>query len=217
MGHHDQATETKGTSRIEAFSDGVFAIAITLLVLDLIQMLHALPAQGGLEGLFHHWQPYFAFTVGFVTILVCWINHHVALEYMEKVDTGFLWVNGTLLFLVTITPFTTAILAEYLGEEPRAAMAIYAINYVLISISADAICSYAYARHLVREGSRDFYRHYKKIYRYAIFYNLLALLCCSFSILIPQVMFAVLFLVFSSPKSVARWIQHRSKTGRRMK
>ena len=217
MGRYEETTENKGTSRIEAFSDGVFAIAITLLVLDLIQILHAIPAAGGVKGVFQHWQPYFAFIAGFVTILVCWINHHVAVEYMERVDTGFLWVNGSLLFLITVTPFTTAILAEYLEKEPQAALAIYAINYILISISAYAICSYALGRHLVREGVGEFYVHLKRIYFYAIFFNLLALLFCSFSILLPQVMFAALFLVFSSPKYIAGRLHQRAKAGLKKK
>src|SRR5438477_2264930 len=99
---------SKETSRLEAFSDGVFAIAITLLVLELIETLHTQTNNGLVQLCLEHWQSFLAFTIGFVTIFVCWINHHVALEYVKKVDTNFFWINGFLLFVVTLTPFPTA-------------------------------------------------------------------------------------------------------------
>ncbi len=77
----------KETHRLELFSDGVFAIAITLLVLELIQKLH--PENGTeLIGYYvHHWQPFLAFLIGFLTILVCWINHHHVFTYIHKMDS----------------------------------------------------------------------------------------------------------------------------------
>jgi uncharacterized membrane protein len=143
MEEHKAASTTKESSRIEAFSDGVFAIAITLLVLEIITTLHPDSEDGLIKNLLHHWQSFLAFTIGFITILICWINHHIALEYVKKVDTAFMWVNGFLLFLVTITPFSTAILAGYLDKEGETALAIFGFNYILISIAADGICTYA--------------------------------------------------------------------------
>src|SRR6478735_8331573 len=102
---------TTETSRIKSFSDGIFGFAITLLVLELIGILHPESDNGLLPSFLHHWQSFLAFTIGFITILVCWINHHVALEYLTKIDTKFMWINGFLLFIVTLTPFPTAILA----------------------------------------------------------------------------------------------------------
>ena len=80
-------SKAKEASRVELFSDGVFAIAITLLVLDLVQILHAPSEYRLLQRCLHHWQAFLAFTIGFITILVCWINHHAAFEYIMKVDT----------------------------------------------------------------------------------------------------------------------------------
>src|SRR4051812_41489187 len=113
------------TYRVEAFSDAVFAIAITLLVLELIQFLHLQNSEHLLTTLAHHWQPFLAFIIGFTTILICWINHHYVFDYINKVDTGFMWVNGFLLFMITLTPFPTAILAEFLDKEGKIALAAF--------------------------------------------------------------------------------------------
>src|SRR4249920_852199 len=94
----------KESARVELFSDGVFAIAITLLVLELIQILHPKTETDLLTTCLHHWHSFVAFFIGFITILICWINHHVVFEFIQKVDTRFLWVNGFLLFIVTLTP-----------------------------------------------------------------------------------------------------------------
>ena len=204
MEHHSNRNITKGTTRIDAFSDGVFGIAITLLVLELIATLHVQNNSEGLLKIFlNHWQYFLAFFIGFVTILVCWINHHVAFEFITKVDTGLMWINGFLLFVVTLTPFPTAILAEYLEKESKTALAIFGFNYFLISIAADWICTYAYNHHFIEEGHREYYVVYKKFYRYAIFYNLVAFSLSFFFIVIPIIMYIVLFAFFAFPKFFA--------------
>ena len=214
--HKKNQTRTKETSRVEAFSDGVFAIAITLLVLELIQTLHVQPGEGLIHKFWEHWESFFAFTIGFITLLVCWINHHVAFEYIVKVDTSFMWINGFLLFVVTLTPFPTAVLAEYLGKESRVALAIFGFNYILISIAADAICTYAYNRQLVDENHREFYHTYKLIYRYAIFFNIVAFLLCFVSIIIPIILYILMFILFAAPKKFSSHF-HKKKTARKIK
>ena len=203
MYHKKNDTGTKETIRIEAFSDGVFAIAITLLVLELIQTLHPQPDVGLLQACLDHWQSFLAFSIGFITILICWINHHVAFEYIRKVDTNLMWINGFLLFVVTITPFPTAILAEYLEKESGTALAMFGFNYFLISIAADCICTYAYNHHYIEEESRAYYYSYKRLYRYAIFYTLIAFFLCFVSIVIPLILYTLLFAVFAAPKEFA--------------
>ena len=200
MEHKKNHNETKEKSRIDAFSDGVFGIAITLLVLELIQTLHSLPDNGLLKIFVHHWQSFLAFTIGFITILVCWINHHAAFEYINKVDTKLMWINGFLLFVVTLTPFPTAILAGYLEKEGQTALAIFGFNYILISIAADGICTYAYNHDLIEEEHREYYYSYKLIYRYAIFFTLIAFLLCFVSVVIPLILYTLLFVFFAAPK-----------------
>jgi len=195
--------ERKESARVELFSDGVFAIAITLLVLELIQILHPKTETDLITTCLNHWHSFVAFFIGFITILICWINHHVALEFIHKVDTKFLWVNGFLLFVVTLTPFPTAILAEYLSRESTIALAIFGFNYILISIAAYGICFYAYKHNLISEGDRSFFYSYSLIYRYAIYYNIVAFFICFISTWIAIFLYVILFSLFATPKELA--------------
>jgi uncharacterized membrane protein len=202
-----QEATSKETTRLEAFSDGVFAIAITLLVLELITTLHGDAGEGVLHSMVSHWQSFFAFTIGFITILVCWVNHHVAFEYIKRVDNRLFWINGFLLFVVTLTPFPTAVLAEYLGKESNKDLVIFGINYLLISIAATMICSYAYKHRMIEEVHRDFYRSYRMIYSYAILYILITLLLSFVSIIIPVILYIFLFIAFADPKNCTNRIR----------
>jgi uncharacterized membrane protein len=204
----------KGATRIETFSDGVFAIAITLLVLDLISVLHSDNSIGLVQTCLDHWQSFLAFAIGFVTILVCWINHHVAFESIKNVDTNLMWINGLLLFVVTLTPFPTAVLAEYLLKESTTAFAVFGFNYILISIAAYSICAYAYHHQLIKEEDRDHYYGYKLIYGYAILYNIVAFVLCFFSFVLPIILYTALFIVFAAPKQFAQKVNRRRLSGK---
>lgn len=196
------SSQKKESSKVELFSDGVFAIAITLLVLELIRILNPESKTNLLTTCLNHWQSFLAFLIGFTTILICWINHHVAFELIFKVDTKFLWVNGFLLFVVTLTPFSTAILAEYLQREGTAAAAVFGFNYILISIAAYGICSYAYKHHLILEENRTYFYSYTLIYRYGIYYTVLAFCICFISPWISVCLYIVLFTLFATPKEL---------------
>jgi uncharacterized membrane protein len=200
---------TKGATRIETFSDGVFAIAITLLVLELIGVLHSENNSGLVQTCLDHWQSFLAFAIGFITILICWINHHVAFEFITNVDTNLMWINGLLLFVVTLTPFPTAVLAQYLTKESATAFAFFGFNYILISISAYSICAYAYNHRLIKEEDRDYYYGYKLMYRYAIAYNIVAFVLCFFSFVLPVILYTVLFVAFAAPKQFASRLSKR--------
>src|SRR4249919_2725499 len=143
------------TARLEAFSDGVFAIAITLLVLDLIQILHPQNGESMLRSYLHHWEPFLAFLIGFLTILVCWINHHHVFTYIKRIDSNLPWVNGFVLLMITFTPFPTAVLAEYLRQEGNHAIAIFGFNYFMISVASYFICVYPYNRLLIDHNDRE--------------------------------------------------------------
>lgn len=207
----------KETVRIEAFSDGVFAIAITLLVLVLLESLHSGENTDLFSSFRYHWQSFLAFLIGFITILVCWINHHAAFEHIVKTDTNLMWINGFLLFLVTLTPLPTAILAEYLQKESTTAVAIYGFNYIMISVAAYGICDYACKHQLIQKEQGHYYYFYKSLYRYAILYTVIAFALCFVSIVIPIIMYVVLFAVFAAPKKFAILLSNRSKNVRKIK
>jgi uncharacterized membrane protein len=130
----------KETGRLEAFSDGVFAIAITLLVLEL-KVPHAV-AGGEISAstlgasLLREWPSYLALVTSFFTILIIWVHHHILFKLVRKVDAKLLFANGFLLLLVSIVPFPTAVVAEYLATPAApAACEFYADVFVLISIA----------------------------------------------------------------------------------
>src|SRR5258707_7291898 len=106
----------KETARVEAFSDGVFAIAITLLVLDL-KVPRDVPADHLAAELLRSWPSYGAFLVSFATIGIMWLNHHRLFTLIHRVDHALLVLNGLLLLTVTVVPFPTSLLAAYLGRD----------------------------------------------------------------------------------------------------
>src|SRR5213594_1541605 len=118
---------------MEAFSDGVFAFAITLLVLNLRD-----PATSSLSlfnGLKQAWPSFFALVTSFVTILIMWMNHHNMFNYIRRIDRRLMFFNGLLLLLVVLTPFTTGLIADHmLSEYAGTAAAIYAGTFLILSI-----------------------------------------------------------------------------------
>ena len=151
--------EEKETGRIEAFSDGVFAIAVTLLVLEL--KVPSLPGGGAgnaLAGaLLRQWPSYLAFVTSFFTILIMWANHHAIFNLVRRSDAEFLFANGFLLLLVTVVPFPTALLAQYL-DKPGApvAAAVYAGTFVLAGLAYNVLWRSAIRdRRLLKSGVRD--------------------------------------------------------------
>jgi uncharacterized membrane protein len=132
------ATRGKETGRLEAFSDGVFAIAITLLALELkVPHFEAggnMPAHL-IAGLAAEWPSYFAFLTSFFTVLIMWVHHHAIFRLVRGADATLLFANGFFLMLVTVVPFPTAVVAEYLRTPAAgAACTFYAGFFVLISI-----------------------------------------------------------------------------------
>ena len=205
MQSNKQETENnlKETSRVETFSDGVFAIAITLLVLELIQMLHPQSGQATLRSYLDHWEPFLAFLIGFFTILVCWINHHHLFIYVKRVDSKLMWVNGFLLLIVTVTPFPTAILATYLQKESSLALAIFGFTYFLMSVAYYCVSSYVYRNRLIAEDSRNFFKGVQLTYGYCIVYTFVAFFICFISIPVAIVLYVLMFSVFAFPKEFA--------------
>lgn len=137
------------TNRTEAFSDGVLAIAVTLLILD----LHV-PASKTLEGplsaaLADEWPAYAAYVTSFLIIGIIWVNHHGVFELISKVDRVTLFLNLLLLMTVVAIPFTTALLSEYLREADRdARTAALVYSFVMLAMSLSFAALYAYvARH----------------------------------------------------------------------
>ncbi len=153
------AADEKETGRLEAFSDAVFAVAVTLLVLDLVKVPEApagrpFSAADLAAALAARWPAYVAFLISFATILIMWLNHHSMLRLVQRNDAVLMFANGFLLLLVTLVPFPTALLGDYLLEPaaPTAA-AVYTGLFVLIAAAYILLWwAAAYRRPLLRPG-----------------------------------------------------------------
>jgi uncharacterized membrane protein len=146
-----------GTTRFEAFSDGVFAIAATLLVLEFAVEGpgHNAPSLG--SQLLHLWPSYLAYVTSFVTIGIIWMNHHHAVSLMGRTDRTFLFLNILLLLTIAFLPFPTKLVAQFLGHDGEKAAALtYTATFVLMSVLYNAWWRYASrGRRLIAEGVPD--------------------------------------------------------------
>jgi TMEM175 potassium channel family protein len=131
----------RDTARIEAFSDGVFAIAVTLLVLN----LKVPAASGDLAGkLLDGWRDYVAYVISFAFILIMWVNHHNMFRIIRGTDHLFLLLNGLLLLFVTLVPFTTGLLPHYAHpRDETTAAVVYSGNYFVLAIAFNVLWWYA--------------------------------------------------------------------------
>jgi uncharacterized membrane protein len=148
----EEAEEEKETGRIEAFSDGVFAIATTLLVLEIKVPLD--PATGQslstaqklLEALGTQWPHYLAYLMGFSTIVIMWINHHNLFRLIRRSTHGLLLWNSLLLLVISLVPFPTALVAAYLSpldaDTAKLALVIYSGWGIVIALCYNALWWY---------------------------------------------------------------------------
>src|SRR6266576_1151284 len=127
---------TSGSSRVEAFSDGVFAIAITLLILD-IKVPKVAPDQHLWAALGQQWPSYAAYVVRFLVIGIIWLNHHTLFGNVARVDRGLIVINLLLLLVVAAIPWPTALMAEYLRDDTAShdAAVVYSSVMVLVAIA----------------------------------------------------------------------------------
>jgi uncharacterized membrane protein len=140
--------EDRETNRIEAFSDGVFAIAITVLVLEIKIPDPGSVAKRGLAlSLLDIWPAYLAFIISFVTILVIWSHHHWIFTAIRSADLTLVYWNGLLLLFVTFVPFPTGLLAEYLlHPEAKVAASLYTGTFLAISLGFHGLWLHASKR-----------------------------------------------------------------------
>lgn len=124
------------SSRIESFSDNVFGIALTLLVLAIKvpTIPEGNPPGYLLEQLRSEWPSYITYVISFITILLMWINHHVMFERVQKPDHALMILNGLMLLPVTLVPFPTSLLAVFISHpQARYAAGLFAGSYVMIA------------------------------------------------------------------------------------
>lgn len=153
----------KETVRIENFSDAVFAIAITLLVLDL-RVPDPNAVKNGTDLLVYlkgEWTSFLAFTLSFFSIFIMWVNHHKIFKQIYSRNTAIMFANGLILFLVSAVSYPTALLARFFnGEASNIAVALYTGIFVLINISYNLLWFIASKnKKLLRPGITDLAIH----------------------------------------------------------
>jgi uncharacterized membrane protein len=148
----DEHLHPNETARIEAFSDGVFAIAITLLIIE-IGVPHVTGEESLSEALGDLWPSYGAYVLSFVMIGIYWANHHSLFRLFVRTDHFFLMLNVFFLMAIAFLPFPTAVLGEYLDNAAQrdAAVRLYALGLLLPAFGWLMVWLYAIARDLVDE------------------------------------------------------------------
>lgn len=140
---------------MEAFSDGVFAIAITLLVLEV-----GVPSGSEddlLGAVVDEWPSYLAYLVSFSTIGAVWLEHTVITEFLDRATSALIRLNLLLLMMVAFLPFPTRLLSEYVGAQDaaRVAVTIYGLNLFVVSAVVSTLWRFAVRESLVRPDAKD--------------------------------------------------------------
>ncbi|HEX4420055.1 MAG TPA: TMEM175 family protein [Kofleriaceae bacterium] len=179
-------------ARVEAFSDGVLAVIITIMVLDL-----KAPRSNEPAALVELWPSFAIYLVSFFLTTIYWINHHALLAQARRVTTGLLWANSAVLFSVSLIPFATAYVAQ--ARVAPFPTAIYAGLQCVCGIAFNALFSTIF-----RQGDGEEFRLRLKIRRRR---NLVALtvyaasaLVALYSPLVATLIFTALSLVYVAPK-----------------
>lgn len=198
--------------RFKALADGVFSIALTLLIIDVVAAAKDIaPGVPLAEHLRHHWEVGAAYLVGFLTIFVCWVNQHVVLDDVEHTDSRLLWTGGLQLGLVSAVPLPTALLADYpTGADSHTAFAMYGVTFLLMATSF-----WALSRAVTSSGlSRNALSHLRllklqRAYGVAVAWNVLCLLALRVNLQLAVPMWVVMFGVFAFPVRFAELV-HRA-------
>ncbi len=194
----------KETGRLEAFSDGVFAIAITLLVLD-VKAPHlgengAQPTPAALAAaLLRQWPGYLALVTSFFTVLIMWVHHHIIFKLVRHADATLLFANGFLLLLAAAAAFPTAVVSEYL-TTPAATTAceLYALYFVGISVAFYLVMLAAFRENtLDPKASAERVRRFRRDYKFGPPLYALAAVAAPFSPMLAMGIFTALWIFWA--------------------
>ena len=139
------AGNSRSTDRLEAFSDGVIAIAITLLILEVrVPTETAVEEAGGLgQALLKLWPSYLGYLLSFVIIGIMWANHHEIFRHIARTDHYLVLINLLFLFCIGFVPFPTALMADNLGHDgERTAVIVYAGWFLLTALAYNLLWWY---------------------------------------------------------------------------
>jgi uncharacterized membrane protein len=186
------------TARLETFADGVFAIAATLLILDVRPEGEPLGV-----ALLHAWPAYAAYGVSFLTIGIMWANHHAMFSQIGRVDRGFLMLNVVLLMGVAFVPLPTRLVAEHLRHEgAEAAALLYGTTMVVTAAGFAATWFYGAARLLRTDADRRVVSGLSRSYLPGVPIYAVATLSALVSAWLAVVIYSALALFFALESSL---------------
>ncbi|GJG86455.1 DUF1211 domain-containing membrane protein [Gemmatimonadetes bacterium T265] len=197
---------TTTTTRLEAFSDGVFAIAITLLVLEIKVPPVGEGGAAGLGGaLLARWPSYVAYVVSFLTIGVIWANHHAVMDHVRRADRGLLMVTVFFLMAVSLLPFPTAVLAEHLagapGRDRTVATLVFGGAYVWMAVAFNLLWGYIRRSGLLHDPAHPGVQTISSSFRYGPYTYLAATLLALLSVPASVAVLAFLAVYWAFPQS----------------
>jgi uncharacterized membrane protein len=142
---------TADTARIEALSDGVFAVAMTLLIIDVrVPQLPGHPSFSELaSAVLALWPHFDVYAVSFLIVGLYWVSHHLLFDLIRRSDRGLMWINMIFLLFVVVIPFSTALLGRYLDN--RFAILFYGTNLILVGLALQILWTYATTHHRLVE------------------------------------------------------------------
>jgi uncharacterized membrane protein len=157
----EQREERKETGRLEALSDGIFAVAVTLLIFNVhVPDPSKLSSTGPLSLIFNSsaWLSMVTYVISFLTILVMWVNHHSIFQFVARIDRAFIYLNGGLLMLIVFVNYPTSLVAEFADTAGATlAAATYSATLVVMAIFYNALWLWAASGHrlLARDVNKD--------------------------------------------------------------
>jgi uncharacterized membrane protein len=210
----DNCMSAEETGRVEAFSDGVFAIAMTLLVLDMKVPRDLAQGPTLAQALAGQWPTYLAFVTSYVTILIMWVNHHRLFTHIGRWDDRLLFANGLLLLGIVVVPFPTALVAAYLGRAGQTTAAlVYNGTFIVIALCFNVVwkCASTNGRLLRADHNPDAVRHITDSYRYGPLFYVAALLVGLVNVTASLVVNVALATYFALPSKTAAVLGHVGK------
>ena len=204
--HRRQTNDDRGTGRTEAFSDGVIAVAITLLILD----IHVPNVNTDLlQALLKQWPAYLGYVTSFLVITIFWANHHTMFRHIHQVDYALVLINAFFLMCIAFIPFVTALLTQYITSptEQHTAAIVYGATLLLNGILFNSIWWYAvWKRRLVRRDlDAQAVRRITKGYLFGLPFYALAIVLSLINVELSLAFYILIDLMYGLPLNFLRF------------
>src|SRR5258707_13580218 len=202
-----QTNDDRDTGRIEAFSDGVIAVAITLLILD----VHVPNVNTDLlQALLSQWPNYLGYVTSFLVIIIFWANHHNMFRHIQQVDYALLFIHALVLMCIAFIPFVTALLTQYITSptEQHTAAIVYGATLLLNGILFNSIWWYAvWKRRLVRRDlDAQAVQRLTRGYLFGLPFYALSIVLSLINVELSLAFYIVIDLMYGLPMNFLRFV-----------